>query len=262
MKEFHRGRPGTDRRQDAEPVRQSSARALLGRLTDLAGSTVGFAVAGFLVLGAACLTVALGQGLEWLVREQFGLFLLLAATPFLIMLVNRERAARELVRHAERGHWDTVDPKSREWPWDGLRLRGTIRVARAWAFTMDGIRVVAGDVRWTGNAFAGATDRSAGRGVFVVLRLPDELPPMAMRLPFQVVGDSPLLQRPALRLAFLGERIPPWTARGHELFTIEPAGGWVTAGRIEECARRALLIVDLLQPAEPDTDTDPGSEAA
>lgn len=178
--------------------------------------------------------------------QTWGGLLLLIVTPFLIKLVNRTGAVLAMDRHLEESDWEPVDPVGREWPWTDLRLRGTIRVLRAWSFESDGFPITAGEITWTGNALAGAVGPERGKGVFVVVHLPVEVPSMAMRNRFDRVGDSPLLDSSALRLALLNGDIPPWTARGRTLFTIEVPSSWIRPAVVDESVRRALHVVDLL----------------
>ncbi len=217
------------------------------------GWLLGLITAVVVIVLATWLLWAFMAGVYWFSEyhpdQFFGVLLLLVAAPVLVMLLKRVRAGYLTGAHATSSGWESIDdPRQHEWPWSGLRLRGTIRVRRAWAFRAGGFPVIAGDVTWTGNALSGAVDPSDGSGVFVIVRLAAEAEPMAMRLPFEMVGDSPLLERASLRTAFLSNRIPAWTARGHELFTIEPVSGPIGPERIEECVQRALLVVELLRP--------------
>ncbi|MEU8665147.1 hypothetical protein [Actinoplanes philippinensis] len=105
-----------------------------------------------------------------------GGLLLAVAIPFLIMLINRATAVEALSRHAALRGWVAVDPAGREWPWTDLRLRGTIRVLRAWSLASEGLPITAGELKWTGNALAGAVEGMGGKGVFVIVHLPEPLP--------------------------------------------------------------------------------------
>ncbi|MEU8665148.1 hypothetical protein [Actinoplanes philippinensis] len=75
-----------------------------------------------------------------------------------------------------------------------------------------------------------------------------------MRNRFDRVGDSPLLDRPDLRRALLTGEIPPWTAPGRTLFTIERRRTWLRPPAIEGAVHRALRVVELLEPAGDDLD--------
>ncbi|MBM2621564.1 hypothetical protein JIG36_39270 [Actinoplanes sp. LDG1-06] len=166
--------------------------------------------------------------------------------------VNRALHLRALVRWAAAGHWVPVDPRSRQWPWHDLHLKGSSRVRFAWSGELHGMLITFGQVRWKGGAFGAASSSFEGNGVFVVVRLPLEEPPMAMRLPMVVVGDSPRLEQPLLRQSFLAGEIPPFTVRGHELFTLEPRDSWPDIDSVKQAVRRALRVVHLLDVG-PDT---------
>ena len=154
------------------------------------------------------------------------------------VLMARRRVG--LGRWATANGWTPVGAGSRGWPWEGLALNGKAEAGRAWARE----DVTFGEVRWSGGAFAGAVPQREGHGVFVVIRLPESQPGMAMRLPYVVVGDSPRLQRPKLREAFLSGEIPPWTVRDRELFTVEAVP--VEAAAAQRAIGRARRIAGLL----------------
>jgi hypothetical protein len=178
--------------------------------------------------------------------RMWAVWLLLLAACFLGLLADRSRAANVLARHAAAAGWERADPSIREWPWPGPQAGGAVRVRQSWAFTAGGFPVVAGEIRWTGGVLAGLTDSAEGRGVVVVVELPVPAPSMAYHVPFERVGDSPLLDRAELRRAFLTRRIPPWTVRGQTLLTVEPADESVTPALIDLAVRRALLVAELL----------------
>jgi hypothetical protein len=163
-----------------------------------------------------------------------------------VVLIGRYRANRRMKRWSAEAGWHVIDRNSRDWPWQGLNLNGEALVKRAWTMECDGFPVTAGDVRWSGGAFAGAVLAREGRGIFVVVRLPLPTPGMAMRLPYQFIGDSHRLESLALREAYLKGEIPPWTASGNQLFTVEEHPGWTTPHAIEHAIRRALRVVQLL----------------
>ncbi|GAB2617110.1 hypothetical protein Aab01nite_30250 [Paractinoplanes abujensis] len=181
-------------------------------------------------------------------REFAGCGVLLALGLGLTTWVTAGRALtlRSLVGWAAAGGWTPIDPGEREWPWSDLHLKGSSRVRFAFTGTVDGLPITFGQVQWKGGAFGNATLNPDGRGLFVVVRLPLQEPPMAVRLPYVFVGDSPRLERPLLRQSFLSGEIPPFTVREHELFTVEPRDSWPDAAAAEQVVRRALLIVELL----------------
>lgn len=160
-------------------------------------------------------------------------------------VLNRRRQASRLRRWARENGWSPAVRESLQWPWQGLVLRGQLRIKRPWVRDVDGIPVTFGEIRWSGGALSGAVPMRAGDGVFVVVRLPLPSPGMAMRMPYQFVGDSHRLERRELRRAFLDGDIPAWTVRGDELFTVEPIPS-PTPEAIDRAVQRALLVVRLL----------------
>jgi hypothetical protein len=233
----------------------------LRRWTRLVGRRALTVMAAVTWLGAGCgLVLILSTGTtafsDPTPGRMWAVWLLLVAACFLSLLADRSRPAGVLARHATASGWERAAPEKQKWPWPEPQPGGTIRVRRAWSFTAGGFRVTAGDVRWTGRAFAGATDDADGRGVVVVVHLPARVPTMAYHVPFERIGDSPLLDGAELRKAFLTRRIPPWTVRERALFTVEPANESVTPALIDTAVRRALLIAGLLDLA---TETGRGS---
>ncbi|MBL7254348.1 hypothetical protein [Paractinoplanes lichenicola] len=181
-----------------------------------------------------------------------GVLLALGLGMTAAIAVGRARTLRSLVLWAAASGWTAIDPRECPWPWSDLHLKGSSRVRFAYAGTVGGLPIVFGQVRWKGGAFGNAASSPDGSGLFVVVRLPLHEPPMAVRLPYVFVGDSPRLDRPLLRQSFLADEIPPFTVRDNELFTIEPRDSWPDAATAEEAVRRALLIVELLDVG-PDT---------
>ena len=169
-----------------------------------------------------------------------------AVVGVVVAEVARVRARRRLDRWAEDQGWVTVDTAGRDWPWHGLLVSGAATVGRAWIRETDGMPVTFGEVRWTGAAFGGAVLSAVDSGLFVVVRLPVAAPPMAVRLPYLFLGDSPRLELPALRDAFLRGDIPPWTVPGNVLFTVEPVTGRPGPPAVERVVSRALSVVRLL----------------
>jgi len=183
---------------------------------------------------------------DWYPAPALAGLIVVAVLPMVVVLIRRERAHRWMNRWAETVGWTEIDRDSRDWPWRGLNPSGEALVKRAWTHEVDGYPVTAGEVGWSGGAFAGAVLLREGRGIFVVVRLPLPAPPMAMRLPYEFVGDSQRLNQPALRQAYLDGKIPPWTARGDEMFTIESQDAWITPDATDCAVRRALRVVQLL----------------
>ncbi|MBG0562466.1 hypothetical protein [Actinoplanes aureus] len=185
-----------------------------------------------------------------------GWALLAAASVVLLiglaLLTRRALLRRRAVAWAGDAGWTAAGESSRPWPWQELRLRGDIRVTRAWTREVDGLPVTTGEIHWTGGALAGLVLARAGRGVFVVVGLPRPVPEMGLRLPYRFVGDWPRQTDPEVRQAFLDGLIAPWTVRGGELFTIEPQGGlFLDPAAFDRTVRRALRTVALLHLTQP-----------
>jgi hypothetical protein len=179
--------------------------------------------------------------------EPGGLILPLVCPAVVLAFLVRPAWSRlAVLRHARRAGWERIRPGSREWPWTGLRQQGSIRVRAAWSFRSGGFPVTAGRISWNGNALADATPERDGSGVFVVLRLPEPVPPAAMRLPGRLIGDVGAADPVALRSAFVRGEIPPWTASGRELFVVTGGTGSVRPKTIDDVVRRTLHIARLL----------------
>ncbi|SDT29741.1 hypothetical protein [Actinoplanes derwentensis] len=179
--------------------------------------------------------------------QRSGGLLLLLVLPLLIYLANRVAAAHSLRRHVTRSGWASADPGGREWPWAAMTAGGTVQIGQTWEFETDGLPVTAGEIRWRGGALHGAVSRPEGKGIFVVLRLPRAAPSMALHMPYEFVGDAPVLTRPALREAYLGQRIPPWTVRDRELFTVTGERRPIRPAMVQDAVRRTLLVAGLLE---------------
>ncbi|MBU2666478.1 hypothetical protein KOI35_23510 [Actinoplanes bogorensis] len=160
--------------------------------------------------------------------------------------VSRLMGHRSMTRWAARNGWTRIDVDYREWAWTGLHVTGSSQVSFALQGVVDGLPVTTGEVEWDGGAFSGASLAGTGTGVFVIVRLPHRQPPMAMRLPFVTVGDSPRLENPQLRRAFLTGEIPAFTVRGDELFTIDANINATEPEAVQLAVNRALEIVRIL----------------
>jgi hypothetical protein len=139
-----------------------------------------------------------------------------------------------------------VDPATLDWPWQNLQLQGNSKVRYAWSGDIEGLPVTFGEMQWSGGALSGAVLDRDGKGVFVVVGLSQTQPPMAARLPYKFIGDSPRLEQPAVRHAFRIMEIPPFTVRNTELFTVEARDQALDPGAAYRAIRRALLVVQLL----------------
>jgi hypothetical protein len=172
--------------------------------------------------------------------------LALGFLAYSIRSVFRARSLRAMSRWATAMGCFPVGPAALAWPWQNLQLQGSSRVRYAWSGDIEGLPVTFGEVQWSGGAFSGAVVDRDGKGSFVVVGLPQTQPPMAARLPYKFIGDSPRLEQPALRHAFRIMEIPPFTVRDTELFTVEARDEALDPGSAYRAIRRALLVVRLL----------------
>ncbi|MCO8273138.1 hypothetical protein M1L60_21325 [Actinoplanes sp. TRM 88003] len=158
----------------------------------------------------------------------------------------RALSLRSMSRWATAMGCAPVDPATIDWPWQNLTLQGSSQVRSAWTGDIEGLPVTFGEVQWSGGAFSGAVIDRDGKGIFVVVGLPQAQPPMAIRFPHKFIGDSPRLEQPAVRHAFRIMEIPPFTVRDTELFTVEPRDQALDPGSTYRAVRRALHVVRLL----------------
>ncbi|WP_250033394.1 hypothetical protein [Paractinoplanes maris] len=189
---------------------------------------------------------ALAAALLFLTRSPCLIALGLMFVAFCAYSVFSGLSLRAMSRWATAMGCSPVDPKAHEWPWENLHLQGGSRVTQAWSGDIEGLAVTFGEIRWWGGAFAGAVVDRDNRGTFVVVGLPQTQPPMATRLPYSFIGDSPRLEHAALRDAFRIMEIPPFTVRDTVLFTVEPRQSAFEPGEVYRAVRRALLVVRLL----------------
>lgn len=163
-----------------------------------------------------------------------------------IRSVFRALSLRAMSRWATAMGCLPVGPAALDWPWQNLQLQGNSQVKYAWSGDIEGLPVTFGEIRWSGGALSGAVLDRDGKGIFVVVGLPQTQPPMAARLPYTFIGDSPRLEQPAVRHAFRTMEVPPFTVRNTELFTVEARDAALEPGAAYRAIRRALLVVQLL----------------
>ena len=223
-------------------------------------------------LGVLFVALLLGRALnrgrdDWSGPIAFAVIVTVAPAGFFLA---RFLFRRHLRRWADRGGWAEVDPDERPWPWQpraGRRTKihrawqppagGRVKVRRAWQREIDGLPVTFGELSWKNTDFAGTASQHKGKGAFVIVRLPQTQPPMALRHAFEPVGDSPRLEQPALLAAYLAGEIGPWTVRDNELFTIEPRDAWLDPDMADQAVRRALRAVQLLDLGPDAADAEP-----
>ncbi|MFC7535097.1 hypothetical protein [Actinoplanes sp. GCM10030250] len=220
-------------------------------------TVVGFAAVNLIVAmlwwGFSIFFVAIGQ-------EVFGsLGCLLLVGIFAFWPIKNLLSRRKLHRYAATAGWQSVDPGSRDWPWDNdlhagdevrsREAKGSIRVRSAWHMEVDGVPAVAGEVTSTGTILEGTVGAGHGSIVFVLINLPRPIGTVGMRTPYQHVGESARSQQVSLNVAFLSGEIPPWTARGSELFTFQRPESGLTEAGLHEAVRRTLRVAEVLDTA-------------
>nr|GID90443.1 hypothetical protein Ade03nite_93670 [Actinoplanes derwentensis] len=190
---------------------------------------------------------------DWAMRTypvQFsGAALLLVLTWFVVGLVKENKAHREMARQVTDAGWVPVEAGSRDWPWTG-----EVKVHRAWSFSAQGLPVVAGEIRWRGDALAGMVSTGT-RGLFVVVELPSPAPLMKYHLEYELVGAVPPDSESPLRANFLLGRIPAWTVCERELFTVHKCRV-IRPALVADAVQRTFRVADLLHLTSPGDDHD------
>ncbi|GAA1618034.1 hypothetical protein [Actinoplanes couchii] len=222
--------------------------------------SVGLLVLWVVVYGTAALLLQLGGwGMSTLRYTCPDLFLALFGVPltgFLLFRLLRRLARRWAFRRfADGSGWQRVDPGCRDWPWAGpglhrddparFRVRGRVLVRSAWTFRSGDRQVTVGEVTGFGGILRGTLEHDFGQIVFVLVTLPAPLGSMAMRKPFEFIGDRHGYTS-TLNVAFLNGEIPPWTVRGDELFTFQRLRSGTDPSGIPAAVQRALRVAELL----------------
>lgn len=193
--------------------------------------------------------------LIWAVLEVAAREYPLAAAAVIGGSVATHRAAGKLgdwrtLRRLAAAGWQPA-PADQPWPWLPLVERpDQTTVHRAWTRTVDRLPLTVGEITWDDNALSGSVKGWAGRGVFVVVKLPAPTEPMALRRPHRTIGTSHRLELPAMHAAYEAGDIPPWTAKDDHLFTFDAIPGQLRAGAVESAVQRTLRVVRLLGLAE------------
>lgn len=151
--------------------------------------------------------------------------------------------------------WEEAPPQG-PWPWHSMLHRiPALTLVTARVNRVEGLRVVAGEVVWSGDPLPRMTDEE-GSGVFATVQLPRHLPPMAV-LPraqpvsktfegrFDLVG-IPELVGDVLRHVHAEGTVPPWKSENGELYVVLRVKEPVRPRHVEDAARRAAWIVRLL----------------
>ncbi|WP_305782600.1 hypothetical protein [Symbioplanes lichenis] len=161
------------------------------------------------------------------------------------------RARRELAAWVE---WEEL-PAAGPWPWASALLGHAATPLQARMGTVDGLRVVAGEIAWSGDALPRLTDQE-GTGVFAAVRLPRTLPRVAVlrrnqasgkkfEERFDVVGEGRLVDD-VLRHVHFEETVPPWSMGGDELVLVVRIKEPVRPRHIRDAAQRAAWVAQLL----------------
>jgi hypothetical protein len=175
------------------------------------------------------------------------------------------RARREMAEWRASSGWTEVPPPA-AWPWTSLqRWPDVVTVLNARARTVDGFPVKVGQISWTEDGLGRTVDRYAGSGLFVLVRLPQPVPSMAVRgyrkayrrrsdeedefrRRFETVGfDSYRFDGPAFRAVHVRGDVPLWTVIDRDLFAFVPLDEPLTPGAIDSAVRRTLRVVELME---------------
>ncbi len=207
----------------------------------------------------ACCGVATAAGAEDMYDRTPRAGLLLTLTLVAAGLVTlgwrawlHRRAKRETAAWAV---WEEI-PAQGPWPWHSMLHRiPLLTMTTARVNNVDGLRVVAGEVVWSGEPLPRMVE-AQGNGVFATVQLPRHLPPMTV-LPraqprsktfegrFDLVG-IPGLVGEVLRHVHVEGTVPPWKSENGELYVVVRVEEPVRPRHIEDIARRATWIVRLL----------------
>jgi hypothetical protein len=216
-----------------------------------------------IVLAAGVLAVVAGwSALAWFgtvgVDQHEDLFGLtcgaIPLVPFVYLFVKRRLDRRALRRFAAGAGWLPVDPERQDWPWTDLlhhddperqNLSGKIRIRSAWQF-QSGFPITVGEITSSGRILEGAVTSGVRPIVFVLIDLPQPAGSMAMRVPYEHLGFDIRDRAAGLNIAFLHGEIPPWTVRGHELFTFQRPRSGLRPNGIREAVRTTLRVAELL----------------
>jgi hypothetical protein len=127
---------------------------------------------------------------------------------------------------------------------------------------VEGFPVTAGEIVWTRNGLGAAVTRYSGRGVYILVQLPQQLRSMsvrayrkrrngrredAFRRRFSSRGvDRHRLADPEFRDAHVRGDVPSWTVIERELWAVVALDKPVTPPAIDSAVQRTLRVVRLL----------------
>jgi hypothetical protein len=230
-----------------------------------------------LFLGAICcgfagIQLALRLGTRALIHR-IGYLPALGLTMLVFVLVVvgaglRVLAARRaLERWSARTGWSSIVGRT-TWPWTAAQVSPAdpVAVRSALGTTAEGYPIVVGDLAWAHDALGGSVERSNGRGIFAIVRLPKPYPFTSVQrrrvVPRRHAGDDEFIRRfriilddlsladqltnPALHDAHLTGRVPPWTIAGDELYAVIATRRPLRPALVADLTEQMLFLVRLL----------------
>ncbi|MFY1690751.1 hypothetical protein [Plantactinospora sp. WMMB782] len=185
----------------------------------------------------------------------------------------RLAAARLLNRWCARNGWSPAAERA-TWPWTAQQAQpDAVTVQFATVKTLQGLSVTVGALSWTRDGLGGSVEKSNGAGVFTVVRLPKSYPATAVQRRrivrhrrtgedeflrrFRFIVDKPYFARqladPALRVAHLTGRVPPWAIVDDELYTVVASRLPLRPTQVVTASEQALHLSRLLGVRPPES---------
>jgi hypothetical protein len=150
-----------------------------------------------------------------------------------------------------------------------------VAVGSAIGNTIEGYPIVVGELNWTHDGLGGSVERSKGRGVFAVVRLPRSYPATAVQrrrvIPRRRAGEDEFarqfrviiedlyfadqLTAPAVQEAHVTGRVPPWTIVGDELYAVIATRRLLRPALVADLTEQMLFLVRLLEIPNNETES-------
>lgn len=235
---------------------------------------IGSALATILILCGICaIPGAWPVGMIVLARVLGG-WTFLALLVLVVVLVPTLQRMRVVTARRELAHWSaeadwlpatgrTEWPWSAEWPWNPDH----VTVRSALGGVAEGLPVVIGELSWIHGALGGAVDSASGRGVFIVVRLPQPYASVSVQrrrqVPrrrggedefvrrFRIILDdlslADQLRNPELHEAHVTGRVLPWSITGDELYSVVVTGRPLRPATATELIQKTLFLLRLLE---------------
>lgn len=181
-------------------------------------------------------------------------------------LLRVHTARRALALWSARTGWSPVVGRT-VWPWTAQQTSSdAVTVHCAVGTITEGYPLIVGEVSWARNGLDGSVERSDGRGIFAIVRLPRPYPYVAVqrrrlvrrgragedefnvqfRILLEDLSLADRLAAPALREAHVTGRVPPWTIVGDELYAVIPTRRLLRPALAVDLSNRMLFLVRLI----------------